>query len=468
MSQPPSSALRAIPSIAQLLALPQAQALAACYTPALVTGALRRVTDALREDIRNGAAPLPAPQQLVEQAQRLLVQDQALRQHPVINATGVLLHTNLGRAPMAGAAAEAARQAALHYTNLEFDCQTGSRGDRLAPILAILREVTGAEDAVVVNNNAAAMLLALSCLAQGQEVVVSRGELVEIGGSFRVPEVMAQSGCTLREVGATNKTRLADYEGAIGAQTAALMKVHCSNYQIIGFTQDVGVEALAALAHRHSLPLLHDAGSGALLALDCYGLAAEPTVSASLAQGADVVCFSGDKLLGGPQAGIIVGKTRYLAQMKKHPLMRALRADKMTLAALEATLKLYRDETLARQSIPLYRMLGEDGAILTRRAGSLLSLLPAAARAMAAIVPSQAQVGGGSAPGQMLPSVAVAVRAGSIPLNVLAQRLMRGPQAVIARIHQDSLLLDMRTVQDAQLDGLAQALQAALLPLEGA
>lgn len=461
-----SSTLRAIPSIGQLLDRPAAQRLADTYSPTMAAEALRVATDTLRSQILAGQHLEPDAERIINDAQALLQQGQSMSHRPVINATGVLLHTNLGRAPMAECAAEAAKQAALHYTNLEFDCATGSRGDRLGPIQQVLRDITGAEDALVVNNNAAAMLLVLSAIAKGQEVVVSRGELVEIGGSFRVPDVMAQSGCTLAEVGTTNKTRLSDYERAIGEQTAALMKVHCSNYQIVGFTESVSVSALSELAHQRNLPMIYDLGSGALLPLAPYGLRDEPSVRDSLAQGADVVCFSGDKLLGGPQAGIVLGKAKYIAAMKKHPLMRALRADKMTLAALEATLRLYRDDALAAKRIPLYGMLQQTEGYLAQRAEALLGLLPSSIRAVCDVVPCQAQVGGGSAPGEMLPSMAVSVAPTDMPLNTLYLRLINQDTPIIARIHQDRLLLDMRTVRSHEIAPLAQSLTTILTEKE--
>ncbi len=457
-----SQRLRQIPSITQLLELPEAIELASAHSPALLTDALRRVTEQIRERLLAGEELVPDASQIIMMAKGVLEKSRRMDQRPVINSTGILLHTNLGRAPMAEIAGEAARQAAIHYTNLEYDDATGKRGDRLSPIIALLQEITGAEDALVVNNNAAAMLLCLSALAKGHEVVVSRGELVEIGGSFRVPEVMAQSGCVLREVGATNKTRLSDYEKAIGEDTAALMKVHCSNFQILGFTQSVSLPELAELAHQRGLPLLHDLGSGALLGLSSFGLSDEPGVRESLQDGADVVCFSGDKLLGGPQAGIILGKARYINQMKKHPLMRALRADKMTLAALEATLMLYRDQALAMKHIPLYQMLAEDEACLTQRGEALIRRLSEPLQRICRLVPSQAQVGGGSSPGEMLPSVALALRPTHMALNQLYMRLVQWETPVIARIHQDSLLLDMRTVRDHDLPLLAEALEHVL------
>ena len=461
-----SSTLRAIPSIGQLLDMPAAQRLAGAYSPTMAAEALRVAADALRSQILAGQHIQPDAERIINDAQALLQQGQQMSHRPVINATGVLLHTNLGRAPMAECAAEAAKQAALHYTNLEFDCATGSRGDRLGPIQRVLRDITGAEDALVVNNNAAAMLLVLSAIAKGQVVVVSRGELVEIGGSFRVPDVMAQSGCTLVEVGRTKKTRLSGYERAIGEQTAALMKVHCSNYQIVGFTESVSVSALSELAHQRNLPMIYDLGSGALLPLAPYGLRDEPSVRDSLAQGADVVCFSGDKLLGGPQAGIVLGKAKYIAAMKKHPLMRALRADKMTLAALEATLRLYRDDALAAKRIPLYGMLQQTEGYLAQRAEALLGLLPSSIRAVCDVVPCQAQVGGGSAPGEMLPSMAVSVAPTDMPLNTLYLRLINQDTPIIARIHQDRLLLDMRTVRSHEIAPLAQSLTTILTEKE--
>ena len=458
----PSSLLRSIPGIDQLLKQEQVQSMIEAYSPALVTQALREALDELREGIISGAVRAVSQDEILMNTAARLAKAQTIGHRPVINATGVLLHTNLGRALMAEKAGEAAKQAAINYTNLEFDCQTGKRGDRLVPIVKALKALTGAEDALVVNNNAAAVLLALSALAKGRQVIVSRGELVEIGGSFRVPDVMTQSGCQLVEVGTTNKTKLADYEQAICENTAALMKVHTSNYQIIGFTQSADMADIARLACERSLISIYDLGSGAMLPLAPYGLKMEPLVKDALAQGADVVCFSGDKLLGGPQAGIILGKAEYIAIMKKHPLMRALRADKMSLAALEATLLLYQDEELARRELPLYRMLEENLDALKTRAESLNALLDASIQAYARIVPSDAQVGGGSAPGEMLPSLALTITPGKIGLNELYMRLIQAETPVIARVHQDSLLLDMRTLRDKDVKPLADALNQAL------
>ena len=462
-----SSLLRAIPGMDLLLQHEAAQSLSAKSSPVLVARALREVLAGLRERILDGSGEMMSMEEIIKAAAALLSEEQQMKHRPVINATGVMLHTNLGRAPLAQAAADAVHQAALHYTNLEFDTDTGERGDRLSPILQLLRELTGAEDALVVNNNAAAMLLTLTALAQGREVVVSRGELVEIGGSFRVPEVMAQGGCTLREVGTTNKTKLHDYEQAITEQTAALMKVHTSNYQIIGFTQAVSMKELADLAHARGLPALFDLGSGAMLPLAPYGLPHEPTVQEALAQGADVVCFSGDKLLGGPQAGIILGKAEHLALMKKHPLMRALRVDKLVLAALEATLLLYQDEALARRELPLYRMLGEELESLRKRAEQLLLHLYPTCKQHCAIVPSSAQVGGGSAPGVNLPSLALAITPVGMGLNELYMKLISLDRPLVARVHQDRLLVDIRTLKDDQLLEVAHALQAILCKGEG-
>lgn len=462
-----SSLLRSIPGMDVLLQHEQAKVLIAKSSPVLVARALRDVLAGLRERILEGCTDMMSMEDIIKAAGDLLFEKQQMKHRPVINATGVFLHTNLGRAPLAEEAAKAAHQAALHYTNLEFDCDTGERGDRLSPIIQLLKELTGAEDALVVNNNAAAMLLTLTALAKGREVVVSRGELVEIGGSFRVPEVMAQSGCSLTEVGTTNKTRLSDYEQAINESTAALMKVHTSNYQIIGFTASSSMEEIADLAHQHGLPAIYDLGSGAMLPLAPYGLPDEPTVKEALAQGADVVCFSGDKLLCGPQAGIIVGKAAYLDIMKKHPLMRALRVDKMVLSALEATLLLYQDEALAKKELPLYRMLEEDMDALSKRAEQLLLHLYPTCKQHCAIVPSLAQVGGGSAPGVSLPSLALAITPVGMGLNELYIKLIALDRPLVARVHQDRLLVDIRTLKDDQLLDVAHALQAILCKEEG-
>ncbi len=328
---------------------------------------------------------------------------------------------------------------------------------------ALLRELLGAEGALVVNNNAAAVLLMLMACASGQEVVVSRGELVEIGGSFRVPDIMAQSGCTLREVGTTNKTKLSDYQLAVGEHTAALLKVHCSNYKIVGFTQAVPVAQLAEFAREKGLPLLYDLGSGAMLPLEPMGIMDEPGPAAALREGANLVCFSGDKLLGGPQAGIAVGDKALIDKMKRHPLMRALRPGKMSLAALEATLQLMRDPDMAKRELPLYAMLTQSVDDLYQSAQTLGHMLGDIQGVDTQVVKTQAQVGGGSTPGQMIPSMGLSLHPLKGSVEALGERLRVGHPPVIGRIQHDSLVVDMRSLLEGQLPLLAQALKDALV-----
>jgi L-seryl-tRNA(Ser) seleniumtransferase len=380
----------------------------------------------------------------------------------VINATGVVLHTNLGRAPLA-CEAVAAMDRATGYCNLEYDLERGTRGHRHDLVEDLLRQVTGAEAGVVVNNNAAAVLLALAALARGREVVVSRGELVEIGGSFRVPEIMAQSGCTLREVGTTNKTHLADYERAIGPETALLMRVHTSNYRILGFTAAVATDELVALGSRHGLPVLEDLGSGCLVDLGPLGLEREPTVQEVVAAGVDLVTFSGDKLLGGPQAGLLVGRREAVAACARHPLMRALRPGKATLAGLEATLALYRDPGAAPRRVPVLAMLAQDPRELRARAESMAAGLRSALAEGARIEVKQenSQVGGGSLPLQKLPTWVVVVRREGGGVSRLEAALRRYRPPVIARIQEDALLLDPRTLRPGEEETVVAALTSA-------
>jgi L-seryl-tRNA(Ser) seleniumtransferase len=380
----------------------------------------------------------------------------------VINATGIVLHTNLGRAPLAPEASRAVAEAARTYTNIELDLATGERGSRYAAVEGVLRELTRAETAVVVNNNAAAVLLALSALAAGGEVVVSRSELVEIGGSFRIPDIIAQSGARLVEVGTTNKTRVADYERAIGPATRALLKVHQSNYRIVGFTASVAVGELAPLARKHALPVLEDLGSGTLVDLRAFGLAAEPTVRDAIASGADLVTFSGDKLLGGPQAGVIVGRRDLIARIERHPLLRAVRVDKLTMAALDATLRLYLDPERLAERLPVLRMLAEPVASVVRRAQALLAQLDEIAGLDCRIEDTEAFAGGGSLPEHRIASAAVALRPAGTSAGQVAARLRAQRPAVVGRIAQDRLLLDLRTVAEDEVASVAAAVRGAL------
>ncbi len=406
----------------------------------LALAAARATLDRAREEIRAGHDPGDLPARAL--AEVAAARAAGLRR--VLNATGVLVHTNLGRAPLPAAAVEAALAAASGYSNLEYDLAEGARGSRQDHLAPLLRRLTGAEAALVVNNNAAAVLLALAALAEGREVLVSRGELIEIGDGFRIPDVLARSGATLREVGTTNRTRAADYERAIGPETALLLRVHQSNFRVVGFAELPRVEELAAVARRHGLPLVDDLGSGALLHLE-----GEPTVAASLAAGADLVCFSGDKLLGGPQAGIVCGRADLVERLRSHPLQRALRADKLTLGALEGTLRLYLDPERATREIPVLRMLAEPPGAGRARAERL------AAATGGAVEETVARVGGGALPLAELPSYACAVE------EELADPLRAGEPPVVAVVRDGRCLLDCRTLTDAEADEVAVAVHTA-------
>ncbi len=389
----------------------------------------------------------------------------APRLRRVINATGVIIHTNLGRSLLADEAVAAVAEAARSYSNLEFDLENGERGSRQSHVENLICRLTGAEAAIAVNNNAAAVLLALDTLGKGREIIVSRGELVEIGGSFRIPAVIEKSGCILREVGATNRTHLADYSEAVTEQTAALMKVHTSNYRIIGFTKDVSRQELTALAKKTGLPVIEDLGSGMLLNMAALGvpaLAEEPPVRQVLADGVDVVTFSGDKVLGGPQAGIIAGKAEYIDRMRKNQLLRAVRLDKLTLAALEATLRLYTDPNLAKERVPTLRMicLGKDD--LRQKAQELAALMPQSADISVAVRESGSQVGGGAFPEADLPTFVVCITQRASTPDALQRALLRGDPPLLARIEQDCLCFDPRTLQEGEFAEVAVCLRRAL------
>jgi L-seryl-tRNA(Ser) seleniumtransferase len=400
--------------------------------------------DEVRSLIRSGGAP-PDPVELLARTADRLREWTVCRPRAVINATGVIIHTNLGRAPLSAEALAATIAAASGYSDLEYDLERGERGQRLAALEDLLKRVTGAEAAFVVNNNAGATLLALSALASGRGALISRGQLVEIGGGFRVPDVMEQSGAKLMEVGTTNRTHRRDYEMAlVTREVAAIVRAHSSNFRTIGFTTEVSLPELVELADWKNIPLIDDLGSGALLDTAQYGLAHEPTVQESVAAGAHVICFSGDKLLGGPQAGLIVGKAPYVQPLKKHPLARALRVDKLDLAALSATLVHYlKDE--APQKIPVWRMISLPLSEIERQAQLFVQQLRTAGFT-ADVLDGQSTVGGGSLPGETLPTRLVALTVNN-PDDFLA-RLRRGDPPVVARIESDRVVFDLRTVMD--------------------
>jgi L-seryl-tRNA(Ser) seleniumtransferase len=419
----------------------------------LAVDAARTVLAEARETIAAGGSPGDLAASLRAELHAL----RAPRLRRVLNATGVIVHTNLGRAPLAAEALERVVEAARGYSNLEYELEEGRRGSRQEHVADALRRLTGAEAALVVNNNAAAVLLALAALAEGREVVVSRGELIEIGDGFRIPDVLARSGARLREVGTTNRTRALDYERAVGPETAALLRVHQSNFRVVGFTEQPTVAELAAVARRHGVPLVDDLGSGVLVALE-----GEPSARESLAAGADLVCFSGDKLLGGPQAGIVVGRRAIVARLKKNPWNRALRIDKFTIAALEATLHAYESGT-AQQTIPTLRALTEPVAAVRQRARRVVGrLAPDIRRRLAPqVMEDHAEVGGGALPTVELPTAGIAIGETPAAARALDVALRTGDPPVIGRLRDDRLFLDCRTVLPAQLAALVSALTHA-------
>lgn len=386
----------------------------------------------------------------------------------VINATGTLLHTNLGRAPLCSAALENISSIARGYSNLELDLASGKRGHRYSHIDELLCRLTGAEAAAVVNNNAGAVLLSLTALARGREAVVSRGELVEIGGAFRVPDVMEAGGVELREVGTTNKTHLRDYHGAINPETGLLLKVHTSNYRIVGFTQSVDAHELVSLGREHDIPVMEDLGSGMLFDLSAFGLPREPTVAEQVEAGIDVITFSGDKLLGGPQAGLIVGKKWAIDAIRHHPLARALRMDKLTLAALETTLRQYLDQEQALEQIPVLQMLKMSAATIHERSSAFAQELAkhldnaTSSKPHIEIVEESSCVGGGALPTTDLPGCAVAIRFPQLSLEALALQLRRQQPAIIGRIQDDALIINLRTVFPPQTEALAEGIAAGV------
>lgn len=450
------SNLRRLPSVDRLLQSSEGASLAESFGHALAVEAMRGTLDDIRQRILAGGA-VPAEPDILAEVQHRLTQWATPTLRPVINATGVVIHTNLGRAPLSRQARQAMDMAAKGYTNLEFDLPEGTRGSRYVHAVSLLKRLTGAEDALVVNNNAAGVLLALSTLAVGREVIISRGQLVEIGGGFRIPDVMRQSGANLVEVGTTNRTYLRDYEAAITPDTAVLLRVHSSNFRISGFTHQPGLAEMADLAHGRGLWLMDDLGSGTFLDTAAHGLAHEPMVQESLAAGADVVTFSGDKLLGGPQAGYLVGKGELVQRMRSHPLTRAVRLDKIAIAGIEATLRHYLLNE-AHRTIPVWRMIAADAQALKRRARRWARQLKEAGLEVSVVV-GHSTVGGGSLPGETLPTWVMALTISSP--DRFAAALRTGDPAVVPRIEEGRVLFDPRTVLPEEDKALVRAILAA-------
>jgi L-seryl-tRNA(Ser) seleniumtransferase len=494
-------ALRGLPAVEELLNHPSAGLLLEEYPRTEVVEAVRAALQMARHQILTGGTDSTAPEDLIAHAAALLQEWALPGLRPVLNLTGVVIHTNLGRAPLSEAAVEQVVQVARSYSNLEYDLEAGARGSRETQVEALLTRLTGAEAAFAVNNNAGAVLLLLMALASGREVLVSRGQLVEIGGSFRLPDIMRAGGVRLVEVGTTNRTRLEDYEAGVTGETALLLRVHTSNYRIMGFTEEADLGELVDLGRRRGIPVADDLGSGALHGLDIFR--GEPTVAASLSAGVDVVCFSGDKLLGGPQAGILVGRAEIINRLRKHPVARALRVDKMTLAALEATLRAYQDADRARREIPVLRSLSRTPADTAALAAALLGAIDrgSAGRFILEVEESSARAGGGSMPLTEVPSHAVRIRFPEPPVEggalqgsarpagaaggpggsgterapgaatstvmALESALRRAQPPVVARVSQDSLHLDVMALDARDVDAIANSVAWAIDQVAG-
>jgi len=465
--EPKTRLLRALPGVDHLLERMKTDAWFDDVPRSVRTASAREAIGGLRAEILNGDLPDDAfldKDKVMDRVKQFAGRRMDYNLQFLVNATGVIVHTNLGRSRLAEAALDNIRTIGAGYSNLEFDLTVGKRGSRYSAVEDLICDVSGAEAAMVVNNNAGAVLLCLDTIAKGKKVIVSRGELVEIGGSFRIPDVMAKSGALLTEVGATNRTHARDYEKAVDNETGLLLKVHTSNFGLVGFTKSVSLEELVALGETYGLPVMEDLGSGTFIDFSNYNVIKEPRVQESVASGADVVTFSGDKLLGGPQAGIIAGSRDILDKIKQNPLTRALRIDKLTLAALESTLRLYRDEAHAVKAIPTLNMLTVSTEILEKKAGLLASMLKkvGGARMEIEIVKGASRAGGGSMPLADLPTFCVRVKVNSISVNRV-ERLLRGGQPpIIGRIEEDRFIMDVRTIEEHEFDIIVQAFESIL------
>jgi len=442
--------LRELPSVDRLMNAPRGEALLRRFNRDYVVRHCRSLLDDIRASVKRGRAQDARLdlESILDQLEERLTFDSASKLQRVVNATGTILHTNLGRAPLPQAAIDAMNLAAAHTVNLEYDLTKGGRGRRETIIEDLLVDLTGAEAGTVVNNNAAAVLLALNTIAEGKEVIVSRGELIEIGGSFRIPEIMSKSGAVLREVGTTNRTHIADYERAIGERTALLLKVHTSNYRIVGFTSEVGLPDLVALGKKHKLPVMEDLGSGALMDLSQYGLPKEPQVAERIAMGADIVTFSGDKLLGGPQAGLIAGKKGCIAQIRENPLHRALRCSKLTIAALEAMLRLYQQSPNLAADLPTLHALARPVQEIENVGRAVLPRLQQALgpKFLLSLEDSSSEVGSGALPTAEIPTRVIAIAHDGMSAEKIADKFRSARPPIIGRIKDDRFLLDLRTI----------------------
>lgn len=455
--------LSQLPSVDDVLKSRHGQEWLKIYPRRYVIKAIREIIDFRRKEILSGTIKEPNMEEMVPDIELMLKGLSSPSLRPVINATGVVIHTNLGRSVLSKRVMENVFKIATAYSNLEYDLAEGKRGKRYSHIKRLLTEITEAEDGFVVNNNAAAVFLCLNEMAKGKEVIVSRGELIEIGGSFRIPDVMASSGAILREVGTTNKTHLFDYERAINENTALILKVHPSNYRIQGFTEDVAIEDLVELAHGKGISVMCDLGSGCLLDLRPYGIHSEPSVREIVKKEVDLVTFSGDKLLGGPQAGIIVGKRQLIERIQKNPLTRAVRIDKLTLSALEMTLFEYLDEEKAKKNIPTIRMILEDPLKIKERAKKIYNrLIRTVKGAEIELIQDVSRAGGGSLPEVDFLTYAVTVKPGLISVKMLEKRLRSGSPPVIVRVRDDRIIIDARTIEDKEVPELVKRVREAL------
>jgi L-seryl-tRNA(Ser) seleniumtransferase len=452
-----------LPSVDEILKSEQGLVWLDTYPRRYVLQGIRDGIDRRRKEILEGLSAGLSDEVMMDDIGDTIRRLSAYSLIPLINATGVVIHTNLGRSVLSERALENIRRVSESYSNLEYDIGKGKRGKRYTHIKRILREVTGAEDALIVNNNAAAVLLCLNALSKGKEVIVSRGELVEIGGSFRMPDVMASSGAILREVGTTNKTHLYDYEKAINENTSMILKIHKSNFRIVGFTDEVSIEDLAKLGRKHQVTVMFDLGSGCLIDFRQFGIHDEPSVKEIVKTGVDLTTFSGDKLLGGPQGGVIVGAKKYIERIQKNPMTRAMRIDKLTLAGFEATLMEYVDEEKAVENIPTLRMLLQKPEEIKTRANKIARRLTSEIKgADIRIMQDSSRAGGGALPEMDLPTYVVAIKSDRISVNELEERLRKGDPPIITRIKGDSLIIDARTIMDKDHEVLVKGIKSAL------